>query len=1164
MTADDPGELDNHFPHLNVAQTLEFAAKTRAPQRAARLDGKTRKEYISDMRDVLATTFGLRHTYKTKVGNDYVRGVSGGERKRVSIAETLSSRARVQFWDNSTRGLDASTALEYAQALRVATNLAKTTCIVCIYQAGEHLYEVFDKVTVVYAGRQIFFGTTESAKQYFVDLGFDCPARQTTADFLTAVTDPKARFAREGWSKRVPNTPEDFARLWEASDAYKQMLSEMEDYNHEYRNEKTLQQFHESTKQEKSKHVGKKSPYTISYMMQLKACSIRSYQRMLGDPAFLGANIFASIFQALIVGSVYYNIPKDTSGFFSRGGVIFFAILFNALAALSEVAALYEQRPIIAKHKSYALYHPSADALGQIFADIPIKLVVLTCFDVILYFLSNLSRTPGQFFTFYLFTFLTTMCMLSFFRMLASVTKTVDQAMTLAGVGVLALVIYTGYVIPTNQTGWWFRWISYINPIQYGFEALMVNEFHGYSSVPCASSSIVPSGAGYGDAAYQVCAVTGSTAGSLNVNGISYLSASFNYSYSHLWRNLGIIIAFWLFFLFINVVATEFVAPVADGGDVIVFQRGRAPKSVMNAVKNGKEVDIERQDLAVPEGESALAQDAKDDDKMNVIAKSTEVFTWKNLKYVINLKGEQRTLLNDVQGFVKPGTLTALMGESGAGKTTLLNVLAQRVDMGVITGDMFVNAVPLESDFQRKTGYVQQQDVHLGESTVREALRFSAMLRQPKSVSRAEKYEYVEEVIKLLEMEDYASAVVGEPGVGLNVEQRKRLTIGVELAAKPKLLLFLDEPTSGLDSQSAWSIVLFMRKLANAGQAVLCTIHQPSAVLFEQFDRLLLLQKGGRTVYFGDIGKNSKTLTDYFERQGAGKCGKSDNPAEYILDAIGAGATASSDKDWFELWNESEEHHQVAKELDQMHSEMRKNTADRPKSQESHSTYAMPYYSQFLYVTKRLFLKYLRSPTYIFAKLMLNTIAGLFVGFTFYKEGQGVQAQQNKLFAVFMATVLSTSLINQILPQFIIVRNLFEVREKPSKMYSWTAFIFSAIIVEIPFNIFCGTMFFLPWYFATGFWQNASLQGRTAGSIAIYEWLMYMTFQLWYASFGQACAAFVPNEQTAAIISTLLFTFVILFNGVLQPVGQLVGKSFFFPYINFSLTKQVSGSGCID
>lgn len=177
------------------------------------------------------------------------------------------------------------------------------------------------------------------------------------------------------------------------------------------------------------------------------------------------------------------------------------------------------------------------------------------------------------------------------------------------------------------------------------------------------------------------------------------------------------------------------------------------------------------------------------------------------------------------------------MGASGAGKTTCLDVLAQRKNIGVITGDILVDGRPLDSDFARGTAYAEQMDVHEGTTTIREAMRFSAYLRQPFEVPKEEKDAYVEEMIELLELQDMADAMV----FSLSVEARKRLTIGVELASKPELLLFLDEPTSGLDSQSAWNLVRFLRKLADAGQAILCTIHQPSSLLFESFGTSPLL-----------------------------------------------------------------------------------------------------------------------------------------------------------------------------------------------------------------------------------------------------------------------------------------------------------------------------------
>jgi ATP-binding cassette, subfamily G (WHITE), member 2, PDR len=213
----------------------------------------------------------------------------------------------------------------------------------------------------------------------------------------------------------------------------------------------------------------------------------------------------------------------------------------------------------------------------------------------------------------------------------------------------------------------------------------------------------------------------------------------------------------------------------------------------------------------------------------------------------------------------------------------------------------------------------------------------------------------------MLNMEDFAEAIVGNPGEGLNVEQRKLLTIGVELAAKPALLIFLDEPTSGLDSQSSWSIVAFLRKLADSGQAILCTIHQPSAILFQEFDRLLFLMKGGKTIYFGDIGKNSSTLLEYFERNGAPKCPDDANPAEYMLEICGK----KSDTDWSEVWKTTPEAKEVQAELDRIHESKKSEAA--PES-ESTSQFAMPLASQTYYVTQRVFQQYWRTPSYVTGK----------------------------------------------------------------------------------------------------------------------------------------------------------------------------------------------------
>lgn len=133
-------ETDVHFPHLTVGQTLLFAALARTPEN--RLPGVSRGNYAEQLRDVVMAMFGISHTVNTKVGNDFVRGVSGGERKRVSIAEVTLNQSAIQCWDNSTRGLDSATALEFARILRLSTELGGTAAIVAMYQTSQPAYDV--------------------------------------------------------------------------------------------------------------------------------------------------------------------------------------------------------------------------------------------------------------------------------------------------------------------------------------------------------------------------------------------------------------------------------------------------------------------------------------------------------------------------------------------------------------------------------------------------------------------------------------------------------------------------------------------------------------------------------------------------------------------------------------------------------------------------------------------------------------------------------------------------------------------------------------------------------------------------------------------------------------------------------------------------------------
>ncbi|KAM6514182.1 Multidrug resistance protein [Fusarium falciforme] len=777
----------------------------------------------------------------------------------------------------------------------------------------------------------------------------------------------------------------------------------------------------------------------------------------------------------------------------------------------------------------------------------PYKIANTIIFNLALYFMTNLKREPGAAFFFLLISFATVLVMSMIFRTIASAARSLFQALILAAILILDLVIFTGFVIPKRYMLDWCKWLYWIDPIAYAFEALVVNEFHNrqYTCDEFIPNIEVP---GYGDipAENRVCSAVGAVEGLPYVDGDRYALLNFDYMWENRWRNFGIVLAWTALFLFTYMICAELVSEKKSKGEVLVYRRGHKPAAIANAEK--KHNDSEAAMAHIGPVATAERTRSRTQKEGGMLQEQTSVFQWHDVCYDVKIKAETRRILDHVDGWVKPGTLTALMGVSGAGKTTLLDCLADRTSMGVITGEMLVDGHPRDGSFQRKTGYVQQQDLHLQTSTVREALNFSALLRQPAHVPKSEKLDYVEQVIKLLDMEEYADAVVGVPGEGLNVEQRKRLTIGVELAAKPPLLLFVDEPTSGLDSQTSWAILDLLEKLTKAGQAVLCTIHQPSAMLFQRFDRLLFLAKGGKTVYFGDIGENSKIMTSYFERNGGHACPPEANPAEWMLEIIGAAPGSHTDLDWFNTWRESPEYRAVQNELQRIKQE-NQGTTEVDEDPASYREFAAPFMVQLNEVLYRVFQQYWRTPVYIYSKAALCTLVALFIGFVFFNAPNSIQGLQNQMFAIFNLLTIFGQLVQQSMPQFVIQRSLYEVRERPAKVYSWKIFMLSQLIVELPWNALMAVIMYFCWYYPVGLYRNALV----ADQLTERGGLMFL-FLLWFLIFTGTFSTFIiagfETAEAGANTAFLMTNLCLIFCGALAPEGQMPGFWKFMYYVS--------------
>jgi ATP-binding cassette subfamily G (WHITE) protein 2 (PDR) len=269
-----------------------------------------------------------------------------------------------------------------------------------------------------------------------------------------------------------------------------------------------------------------------------------------------------------------------------------------------------------------------------------------------------------------------------------------------------------------------------------------------------------------------------------------------------------------------------------------------------------------------------------------------------------------------------------------------------------------------------------------------------------------------------------------------------------------------------------------------------------------------------------------------------------------MLTMVGAGPTGKSTQDWHEVWKNSEQIKQVQAELDHIKQEM--GSKQREETAGSHAEFAMPFYYQLYEVTVRVFQQYWRTPGYIYSKLLLGVASALFIGFSFFHADSTQQGIQDVIFSIFMITTIFTTLVQQIMPRFILQRDLYEVRERPSKAYSWKAFLIANIFVEIPWQILLGIMVFAS-YFYPIYTRGGIPSSQRQGLIL----LLLIQFFVFASSFAHMLISALPDAETAGNIATLMFSLTLTFNGVFQTPTALPGF-WIFMYRVSPLTYFVS------
>ncbi|CAH2060102.1 unnamed protein product, partial [Thlaspi arvense] len=456
---------------------------------------------------------------------------------------------------------------------------------------------------------------------------------------------------------------------------------------------------------------------------------------------------------------------------------LFFGLVHMMFNGFSELPLMISRLPVFYKQRDNSFHPAWSWSVASWILRVPYSILEAVVWTCVVYYSVGLAPSPGRFFRYMLILFSVHQMALGLFRMMASIARDMVIANTFGSAAILVVFLLGGFVIPKDDIKPWWIWGFWISPLSYGQRAIAVNEF-------TATRWMEPSAISNTTIGLNLLKLRSFPERQLVLGWSRCPSCLCNSLQQHSHSRLGLSQPLVLLHFFP-------LAALRKARAVVLDDPNEETKTAF--VSDVKQAKIEKKGMILPFKPLTM--------------------TFHNVNYYVDMPKEMRShgvpetrlqLLSSVSGVFSPGVLTALVGSSGAGKTTLMDVLAGRKTGGYTEGDIRISGYPKEQQtFARISGYVEQNDIHSPQVTVEESLWFSASLRLPKDISKEQKKEFVEEVMRLVELDSLRYALVGLPGTtGLSTEQRKRLTIAVELVANPSII-FMDEPTSGLDARAA-------------------------------------------------------------------------------------------------------------------------------------------------------------------------------------------------------------------------------------------------------------------------------------------------------------------------------------------------------------------------
>ncbi|KAK3165312.1 hypothetical protein QOZ80_1AG0031670 [Eleusine coracana subsp. coracana] len=1076
--------------------------------------------------DYILRILGLDMCADVIVGNELMRGISGGQKKRLTTGEMLVGPTKVLFMDEISTGLDSSTTFQIVRCIQQIVHLGEATVVVSLLQPAPEVFELFDDVVLLSEGQIVYQGPREYVLEFFEMCGFRCPERKGVADFLQEVTSKKDQ--AQYWIQnekpyRYISVPEFVAKFkkFHTGKSLKKQLSVP--FN--------KRKIHKSALVFSEQSVPTSELLKISWSKEWLLMKRNSFVYVF--------KIVQGILVALIASTVFLRTQLHTRNEADGQlyiGALTFAMIINMFNGFSESALILARLPVLYKHRDFLFYRPWTFTLPNVLLRVPSSMFESLIWVLMTYYTIGFAPEASRFFKHLLAVFFIQQMSAALFRFVSGVCRTVVITNTAGSLAVIVMFVLGGFILPRNQISKWWIWGYWCSPLTYAYIALVSNEMHS----PRWMDEFAPDGRRLGIAVLE--------------NSGVFTDKEWY------WIATGALLGFTILFNVMFTLSLMYLSPLGKSQAIVPEETDTS----LESTQEGKKITNMTQRTTVQTSEplssnSMITLDkvieqlrGHSPDSSDISYKNASVradpgrgmilpfeplsMSFSEINYYVDMPTEMKSqgvaadklqLLSGISGAFRPGVLTALMGVSGSGKTTLMDVLSGRKTTGYIEGEIYISGYRKnQATFARISGYCEQNDIHSPQITVRESLLFSVFMRLPKEVTDEEKKIFVDEVMELVELDGLKDAIVGLPGVnGLSTEQRKRLTIAVELVANPSII-FMDEPTSGLDSRAAAIVMRTVRNTVNTGRTVVCTIHQPSIDIFESFDELILMKRGGQVIYSGPLGRNSHKVVEYFEAiPGVPKIKESCNPATWMLD-VSSSATEVQLKIDFAEHYKSSTMYQRNKALVKQLSKPPPGSCDLYFPTE----YSQSAFDQFKFCLWKQWLTYWRSPDYNLVRIFFTLFTALLLGVIFWRVGRTLKSSTDLLIIIgsmyFAVAFVGFENCITVQPVVAVERTVF-YRERAAGMYSAIPYALAQVVMEIPYVFVESAIYTLIVYSMMSFqWTPAK-----------FLWFFYVSFLtfLYFTYYGMMSIAISPNVQVASIFTASFYPLFNLFSGFFIP-----------------------------